>query len=53
VNAVELAARNGEFAALQRADGEDYGVELVLQFFGRRVVTDVGVGAELDAFFFH
>src|SRR3712207_6498552 len=53
VDSVEVAARNGEVAARERADGDDDRVELAPQLLGSRVVTDVGVGAKLDAFFFH
>src|SRR3712207_8065769 len=50
---VELASRDGQLPSLQRADGEDYGVELAPQLIGGRMMADVGVRAELDALLFH
>src|SRR5215211_2035604 len=53
VDAAEFAARHVEVTSLQGADGEDDGVELALEVFRGRVLADVGVGTELDAFLFH
>src|SRR5215211_6466531 len=53
MDAAEFAARHVEVASLQGADGEDDGVELALELFRGRVLADVGISAELDAFLFH
>src|SRR5215213_1467926 len=53
VDATEFAARHIEVAALQGADGEDDGVELALEVFCGRVLTDVRVGTELHALLLH
>src|ERR671926_108884 len=53
ISTAEFAAGHVEVASLQGADGEDDGVELVLELFRGRVLADVGAGAELDALLFH
>src|SRR5918993_3224893 len=49
VNATELAARYVEVATLQGADGQHDRIVLGLELLCRRVLTNVGVRAELDA----
>src|SRR5829696_4153390 len=53
MDTAKLAAWHVEVASLQGADSEDDGVELALEVLRGRVLADVGVGTELDAFLFH
>ncbi len=50
MNALEMAALDGQVARLGRAGAEDDGVELAEEVLGRIILADFGVGAEDDAF---
>ena len=53
MNALEIAAFDGQIARLGRAGAEHDGVKFLEQFFGRIILSDFGVADELDAFGFH
>ena len=50
IDALELAAGDGQIARLGRAAAEDDRVEIAAKVFDLHVLADVGVGDELDAF---
>ena len=50
MNALEVAAFDGQIARLGRAGAEDDGVEFAEQIVRRIILADFGVGAERDAF---
>jgi hypothetical protein len=52
MNALERSAFNRQIARLGRANGQDDGVKILLQFFDRIIFPDLGVADELDAFLF-
>ena len=52
MDALELAAFDGQIARLGGAGAEDDGVEVLEQLFGGDVFADLGVADELDAFVF-
>ena len=49
MNALELAAFDGQIARLGRAGAEDDGVKFLQQFFRRIIFPDFGVADKLDA----
>ena len=53
MDALEVAAFDGQVARLGRAGAEDDGVEFLEQLLRRIVRADLGVGDELDALGFH
>ena len=53
MNALELAALDGQIARLGRAGADDNGVEIVAQFFSGIIFADLGIGDKRDAFLRH